>query len=332
MADNSELEFRKFTLEDTESLRDTYKLCFDTDVDDRYFQWKYVDNPAGEVVAFVAVDGKTIAAFYGVLPETYMVNGKPKKIYQSMDTMTHPNYQRRGLFGKLANMTYDYVAETVGELKVVGIAGSSSYPGFVKKLKWKDINQFKYFFTNKLLFKTFNLFRKNKKLEFKKVTELNQELTNFFSTRKISSKPIQPFVSAEFFEWRVFKNPLKDFKVVQIIDGGKTVGVCVYTLPEANRCFINFLSFTDESLFDAYAGTVIDYLFKENPASFIYTWEPTNSALHKALGKIGFVKNSFDKGLFSYRVPLIIRAEPEDSDGTSWFEINNFDLQPLMQD
>jgi hypothetical protein len=73
-------------------------------------------------------------------------------------------------------------------------------------------------------------------------------------------------------------------------------------------------------------------LFKQNDVSFVFTWEPTNQPLRKALGKIGFVKNSFDKGMFSYRVPLIIRAEPEDSDGTSWFDINNFDVQPLMQD
>ena len=150
MSNTEELEFRQFAFTDKEGFKETYKLCFDIDVSEEYLNWKYQSNPAGEVVAFAAFDGDTMAAFYGVIPETYLFNGKPKRIYQSMDTMTHPNYQRRGLFGKLANLTYNRIAEIENELKIVGIAGSSSYPGFVKKLNWTDIHQFKYAFCQNL--------------------------------------------------------------------------------------------------------------------------------------------------------------------------------------
>jgi hypothetical protein len=103
-------------------------------------------------------------------------------------------------------------------------------------------------------------------------------------------------------------------------------------MTEENRCFIHFLSFSDEGLLDDYTSAVIEYLFAETGAQFVYTWEPVGKALHKSLKRLGFVTNPLDKGLFSYHVPLIIRAVPEDTDGTSWLAVNNFDVQPLMQD
>lgn len=334
MVDNTELIFRKFSFDDTKKLSETYELCFGTKVDERYFKWKYIDNPAGEVAAFVAgaSDG-TIAAFYGVLPEIYLVNGNTKRIYQSMDTMTHPDFQRRGLFGLLAKKTYEYVAETEGELKIVGIPGLTSYPGFVKKLEWTDIHQFKYFFTNRILFKAAGLLRRTKKAKFEIITEMNSALLEFLDRRELSEKPIQPVISEDFFSWRVFKNPLKNFQVIQIQDeNSKIIGVCVYTTDEEKRCFIHFLSFVKRDLFSDYSGAVIECLFAETGAQFVYTWEPVEETTHKALKKLGFVTNPLDKGLFSYHVPLIIRAEPNATDGTSWYEVNNFDVQPLMQD
>lgn len=332
MSPDEELEFRQFVFTDKEGFKETYKLCFDIDVSEEYLNWKYRDNPAGEVVAFAAFSGETMAAFYGVIPETYLVNGEPKRVYQSMDTMTHPNFQRRGLFGKLAKMTYDKIVEIEGELKLVGIPGTTSYPGFVKKLSWMDIHQFKYTFCQKHLFKAVGLFGRTAKIEFKPVTEMTDSLAEFLDNRKISDKPIQPSVSSAFFDWRVFKNTNKKFDVLEIIDNGKTVGVCVYTMPETDRCFINFLTFSDDKMFADYTKTVVGHLFELTNSSFIYNWEAINPALHKALKKVGFITNPLDSGMFSYRVPFIVRAEPDVVEGLNWYDVNNYDVQQLMQD
>lgn len=332
MADNSELEFRRFTPDDVPSLKETFELCFNTKPSDEYFQWKYFDNPSGEVVAFVAAHDKTIAAFYGVIPEFYVVNGEIRKIHQSMDTMTHPNYQRRGLFVKLAEMTYAIVQETAGDLKVIGIGGPTSYGGLVKKLKWKDVNKFKYIFTNKYLFKAANLLSRSKNLEIAKINEMNQELANFLNNRKMSDKPIQPHVSADFFNWRVLNSADRDFRALQIKDKGATVGVCVYVMDEKERCLIHFLGFSNEDLFSEYTNAVVGHLFKETRAQFVFTWEPLNKNFHKALQKAGFITNPVDKGPFSYQIPFVVRAEPEMSGGTDWTKAENYDVQPLMQD
>src|SRR5262245_18775163 len=77
-----------------ERFTEMYEACFGLRVDRRYFQWKYLDNPAGRVVAYEALDGPKPAAFYGVIPESWTSQGQAQRLYQSMDTATHPSYQR----------------------------------------------------------------------------------------------------------------------------------------------------------------------------------------------------------------------------------------------
>ena len=84
------------------------KDCFGMDVNIEYFEWKFVKNPAGFVEGYIAVsDEGEIAAYYGVIPEIYIINGKPTTIYQSCDTMTHSKHRRKGLFQKLALHCYE---------------------------------------------------------------------------------------------------------------------------------------------------------------------------------------------------------------------------------
>ncbi len=61
---------------------------------------------------------------------------------QSMDTMTHPDYQGQGVFTKLAEACYDIAAARGFEI-LYGFPNPLSYPGFVKRLGWThtgDVN------------------------------------------------------------------------------------------------------------------------------------------------------------------------------------------------
>ena len=57
---------------------------------------------------------------------------------QSIDTMTHPRSQGKGVFTKLANACYG-IAKERGIQLLYGFPNPSSYPGFVRKLGWKHI-------------------------------------------------------------------------------------------------------------------------------------------------------------------------------------------------
>lgn len=98
-----------------------------------YLRWLYAENPAGAVVAFNAREGGRLAAHYACVPMRVQLDGATVPALLSLNTATHPDYQGRGLFTRLAEMTYAAGAAE-GVRLVYGVANANSTPGFVRKL------------------------------------------------------------------------------------------------------------------------------------------------------------------------------------------------------
>lgn len=96
-------------------------------------KWLYVNNPAGFAVGFDAYEDDELAAHYVCIPVPIRLNGKIEKALLSLNTATHPRYQGKGLFTKLAEMTYQ-TATDQGFDCVYGVANANSTPGFTRKL------------------------------------------------------------------------------------------------------------------------------------------------------------------------------------------------------
>ena len=101
-----------------------------------YLKWQYADNPDGPVVGFDAWDGERLAAHYVCVPAQAHVAGQDVRVLLSLNTATHPDYQGKGLFTKLAAMTYSAGAEQ-GYDAVYGVANANSTPGFLRKLEFQ---------------------------------------------------------------------------------------------------------------------------------------------------------------------------------------------------
>lgn len=98
-----------------------------------YLDWLYVANPDGAAVGYDAWDGERLAAHYVCVPARAWVEGAEVLVLLSLNTATHPDYQGKGLFTKLAAMTYEAGAQA-GFDGVYGVANANSTPGFVRKL------------------------------------------------------------------------------------------------------------------------------------------------------------------------------------------------------
>lgn len=103
-----------------------------------YIRWLYFDNPVGPIIGANAWDGPNLAAHYVVLPIRATMKGAPVQAALSLNTATHPNYQRRGLFVRLAEATYE-MARVKGLHHIIGVANANSTPGFLTKLKFQDV-------------------------------------------------------------------------------------------------------------------------------------------------------------------------------------------------
>lgn len=105
-----------------------------------YLHWQYAENPDGDVVGYDAYDGDTLAAHYAAQPLVAKMFGKTARGLLSFNTATHPNYQGRGLFTRLASETYQ-CAKSEGYEFVIGVANANSTPGFVRKLGFQLVAQ-----------------------------------------------------------------------------------------------------------------------------------------------------------------------------------------------
>lgn len=105
-----------------------------------YLKWLYQANPDGQAVGVDAFLGDELAAHYITVPRSYVANGEEVKGLLSLNTATHPNHQRRGLFKRLANATYERGSE-LGFGFVIGVANAQSVHGFVNGLGFETLGQ-----------------------------------------------------------------------------------------------------------------------------------------------------------------------------------------------
>jgi len=98
-----------------------------------YLAWLYAANPDGAAVGMDAWDGERLAAHYVCIPARAWVEGREVLVLLSLNTATHPDYQGKGLFTKLAAATFEAGA-AAGFDGVYGVANGNSTPGFVRKL------------------------------------------------------------------------------------------------------------------------------------------------------------------------------------------------------
>ena len=98
-----------------------------------YVDWLYRANPDGAAVGYDAWEGERLAAHYVCVPARARINGRDGRVLLSLNTATHPDFQGKGLFTKLAALTYQAGADQQFD-GCYGVANANSTPGFQRKL------------------------------------------------------------------------------------------------------------------------------------------------------------------------------------------------------
>lgn len=96
------MDIREITRLDEDGVRSLFYLCFNKELTNREWQWKYEESPMGSS-AVVAVDNDNIIAHYGGIKMGFYFQGRNFIAFQPCDVMTHPKYRAR-LFSKRGAM------------------------------------------------------------------------------------------------------------------------------------------------------------------------------------------------------------------------------------
>lgn len=104
-----------------------------------YIDWLYKFNPNGSVFGFDAWNGNDLVAHYACIPAPLKIHGQFVNSLQSINTATKKAYQGKGLFTKLAELTYHH-ASSQGFDCVFGVANKNSSGVFLNKLNFQLIS------------------------------------------------------------------------------------------------------------------------------------------------------------------------------------------------
>lgn len=290
-----EYTFYKITENEFDKLIPLMQDCFGMEVNIEYFRWKFLDNPAGSFIGFVAEHKITgmISAYYGVIPEKYNFIDKECVLYQSCDTMTHSKHRRKGLFNQLAKLCYNYL-EKNAELNVFGFGGETSTPGFLK-MGWKIHSHFK------ILFIPSFLCLSDKKLNLNHSEKLNSNLITFISKQKHGSKKT---LDIKFLNWK-FNNPLFNYHFVWCEANQKINNLLIYKIENEKLIVIEIIGESNLKPLIKYAKTIVKN--KKLKGILFYI---DDRMIFKYV-KLGFVFNPFKFGPFSIKIPFITLMKKE---------------------
>ncbi|MFV1998983.1 MAG: GNAT family N-acetyltransferase [Acidimicrobiia bacterium] len=122
------LDLLRASLGESETLRRTPEL----------FAWKHLENPFGKSIMLVAEDGDTITGFRAFMRwQLDRPGAAPLQCVRAVDTATHPDYQRRGIFRQLTLAALD-VATSDGIDMVFNTPNPRSGAGYLT-MGWSQV-------------------------------------------------------------------------------------------------------------------------------------------------------------------------------------------------
>ncbi len=306
------------------------KDCFGMDVNINYFQWKFLDNPAGKFEGFVALsEHDEVAAYYGVIPEIYDINNIRRTIFQSGDTMTHSAHRRKGLFFKTATRCYNYLRENE-RLFVIGFGGKESTPG-LEKMQWQHLFRVSYFFKTYYACKLKKILGMAQAAKEYNINE-NCDVEDIarLKNQNRQTQGVLKYFSPELFKWKL-ANPLFDFRKIGVYDGNKKLQAYIIYCIQNNKMLIcDFDEIVPRSNALKLLFRYVDYSVAETKYKGVFSFTNDGSDYAKTLRNNGYIVNKFSFGPLKDTIPFMICTDED-----NFKSVNNpklWNLCPLYHD
>lgn len=102
------------------------------------FRWKHFDNPFGRSIALVAEEGGRLIGLRTFMRWSLQTpDGHVLQAIRAVDTATHPEHQRKGIFRRLTEEAVE-VAKDDGVDMIFNTPNEKSKPGYLK-MGWREV-------------------------------------------------------------------------------------------------------------------------------------------------------------------------------------------------
>jgi hypothetical protein len=235
---------------------------------------------------------------------------------------------KKGIFTKLAKVTYDEAIKNDNTLNILAFVGLNSFPGFVRKLDFTHVGEVKKIYLLSFILKIICLVSSNKSLEFVRVSNFDEIIDNYFKNKDRYYK-IEKDMSSKFLNWRIFNHPIYKYNAKYIYCNKDLIGFYVYRVINDKSISLEYVDFKKN---DYYSNLryILQDIINESGVKIIETYQPSNLNIRAHFKKIGFFRSFLSRGPFSDIVSFVFNDF--NYNNLSKTSINHFNLQPLVRD
>jgi len=274
------------------NIKKLFEDSFGQRFDKEYWKWRFISNPnSNQTYIVYALDDNKLVAYYAVSPMKLVnrFNNTVENIALSNMTMTHPNYQGKGLFTKLATRLFEILKKD-NFIGVYGFANSNSHYGFRKNLGWKDISILNIFKLKQGDFRHFLLkSNDNTTILTKKVDEINIDFINKFSQTELS---LFLLIDKQNYTWRFNKIQNKQYYALEVYVDNDIEGVIVYKVYNSEVDIMEIWSREINKKNDILLEGI--KYFYDNSFGEVNIWSNIHTTEHLILEKFGFKETEFN--------------------------------------
>lgn len=285
------LDYDKTPL-DVGEIQELFFRSFNQQITEEYWSWRFKNNPNSEKVYIVyAKDADLLVAYYAVSPVRIQTPNGERMVALSNMTMTHPDYQGRGLFKQLANRLFDLLKEDQFD-GVFGFANNNSHYGFRKNLGWTDISVLNVLSCSSDQFRS-HILKVNESFDINLSTTEKSNLSAFDSFSR-TKQPISTVLDSDVYHWRFNSIPNKTYKCVELSIDQTVLGHVVFKEFGDDIDIMEYW-YKENNWVDKNTGLIhiLNFIFK-NYSGSINIWSNIHSSEHLILEKFGFQETHFN--------------------------------------
>jgi len=257
-----------------------------------YWRWRHDRSPFGRSIIKLIFSNAKLIGHYAVTPMDVMVNNRPLRAVFSLHTLTHPAFQRRGIFTSLAEEVYKE-CQSEGFSFVYGFPNSNSYNGFTNRLGWTGFG--------KMSSLERNLDAKARAAsEARNINQIGgfDDRVNVLWRKIKSAYPIIVPRTKDYLNWRFLEHPIVEYPMYTITsESSELLGYMVLKVYRDGDLtkghIVDMLSVDDEHTVRSLVNSAYDY-FLERGIGNLSCWMPEGCFCTQILRSEGFVSKEFD--------------------------------------
>ena len=319
--------YRLLTIEDSPAIYMLFEAAFNTPPKERFIQWKYFDNPAGNAILAGAFIDNQLVGSGAMIPEMMSVFGKEKLIFKCTDLMTHPAHQRKGLSKKVNELLYQETLKRDTPFSYT-LCSKTATKSFLKN-NWLYLGGVINLFKPYLLLRVSSVFRQSSLATIKVYGAVGKVLNNYPFCA--DSGYISILKWAEYLRWRT-SNPNFYYQIICANDEqGKVSGYLICSSSTNNLLNIIDMEATDGNV--AILKQLLSYaedIAIANKNKGILSITIHNSPVFKFLKKESYLHNPFDKGPLKAMLDFDIYLY--DTEQTAIKDTRHWDISALSYD